>query len=331
VWEGLASVYARVGGTQKAEAALRAGMVAVPRSPSLAWRLANFLVQQDRAQEAFPFFRTAATDDSTLRLPLFELGWKLLADPQHIFRELVPEDLESRVVYLRFLIQTKGELAGAYPVWKEIRSNDTEDVKKLGLSFTEELAAAGMGDEASQVWRELLELTGRIGAKPEVDLITNGDFESELSNAGLDWRLLPETGFEIALDDSIAQHGARSLRVTFDGSANPDFAAVRQWIPVERGRNYRFRGYIKTQEISTDNGLHFSLATQGAPPGESWERTTENRVGTTSWVEERLDFQTGPNTRVVQVQLRRARSTKLNHLIQGTVWIDSLSVVPLAD
>jgi len=269
--------------------------------------------------------------DPTLRAPLFELGWKLLADPQHIFRELVPVDLDSRVEYLRFLIQTKGELAGAYPVWKEVRSHDTEEVKKLGQSFTEELAAAGMGHEASAVWQELLALSEKATAKPQGNLITNGDFESELRNAGLDWRLLPETGFEIALDDSIAQHGARSLRVTFDGNENPDFAAVRQWVPVEPGHHYRFRGYIKTEAITTDNGLHLSLATQGAPPGESWERATENRVGTTAWVEEQADFRTGPNTRVVQIQLRRSRSTKLNNLIQGTVWIDSLSVVSLAD
>jgi hypothetical protein len=44
-----------------------------------------------------------------------------------------------------------------------------------------------------------------------------------------------------------------------------------------------------------------------------------------------VDFQTGPNTRVVQVVLRRRQSGKLNNQLMGTVWIDNLSLTPLAD
>ena len=44
------------------------------------------------------------------------------------------------------------------------------------------------------------------------------------------------------------------------------------------------------------------------------------------WVREQLDFQTGPRTSVVVIQLRRSPSRKLNNLIQGKIWIDNLSL-----
>jgi hypothetical protein len=100
---------------------------------------------------------------------------------------------------------------------------------------------------------------------------------------------------------------------------------------LEGIRRYRLAGFLRTENISTDNGLYLSVATQGAPPEESWERTTEDRVGANPWMREQVDFQTGPNTRVVQVVLRQHESGKLNNQLMGTVWIDNLSLTPLAD
>jgi hypothetical protein len=161
--------------------------------------------------------------------------------------------------------------------------------------------------------------------------MTNGDFEAGLRNGGLDWRLFPDAGFRIAPDSFTAQHGARSLRVTFDGTTNPEFTSVRQWVPVDPNQRYRLTGFLKTENISTGNGLYLSVATQGGPAEEAWERMTENRVGTNPWIREQVDFQTGPHTRVVQVALRRRQSTKLNNQLVGKVWIDNLSLTPVAD
>lgn len=325
-WDGLATAHSRLGEPQKAEAALRAYLVATPRSPTAAWRLANFLLVRERAPEALPFLRIAAANDRNLLFPVFDLGWKLLADPQRIFEELVPSDVESRMNYVHFLVWRKGAMVEAYPVWKQIRPLRTQAVLHLGNLYVEALAAAGLGTEAAKVWREVLQDTGRASAKPAGAWITNGDFEAELPNAGLDWRLSKGEGYQIALDNFVFQHGTRSLRVTFDGAGNPDFAAVRQMIPVEPNHSYRFQGHLKMENVTTDNGLFFSLSSLGAPPGETWERTTQNRVGTTPWTLEQAEFRTGPNTRVIQVLLRRRKSAKLNNLIQGKVWIDNLSL-----
>lgn len=328
-WDGLATAYLQLGEQDKAEAALRASLAARPNSPRAAWRLANFLVLRGQQPEATPYLRVAAATDPTLRPAVFDLGWKILDSPAAILRDLVPPILEARIDYLHFLMERK-KLAEGYEVWGAIRSSHADSGLETGYAYLDALAAAAMGPEAARVWAEILEDTGRAGAKPPGELVTNGDFEFDLINAGLDWRLGPSPGFEIALDNFVLQHGSRSLRVTFDGTANPDFRHVWQLVPVEPNRGYRFRGYIKTQNVSTDNGLQFCVSAYAAPPADAFERCSKNRVGDDPWSLEQIDFRTGAGTRIVRIDLRRQKSMKFNNLLQGKVWIDDLSVQPLA-
>jgi len=324
-WEGLATAYLQLGEPGKAEQALRAAAAALPHSPEVAWHLANFLLLQGRSGEALPFLQRAATYAPEMRAAVFDLGWKILADPDTILRELVPPGPEARTEYLRFLLARK-KLREADGVWQELRQQRSNPILALGYHYVEALALAGQGAEAARLWEQMLADTGRTAAKPAGELLTNGDFEAELVNAGLDWRVLNGTGYEVALDNFVFQHGSRSLRVVFDGSANLDFAAVWQLVPVEPAQRYQFHGYIKTENITTDAGLSFSISSIAAPPGESFVLSTSNRIGTDPWLPEQLEFRAGPNTRVVAVMLRRTKSQKFNNLIRGRVWIDNLSV-----
>ena len=45
------------------------------------WRYGNFLIVQGRLQEAFPYLRSAATGSQKLHYPLYDLAWKVVADP----------------------------------------------------------------------------------------------------------------------------------------------------------------------------------------------------------------------------------------------------------
>ncbi|MGH9784337.1 MAG: hypothetical protein ACRD88_09125 [Terriglobia bacterium] len=323
-WKELASVHMERGEREQAEAALRGELASIPHSPQASWRLANFLLLSGRTAEALPLLRTAANEPS-LRVAVFDLAWKLEEDPEVILRDLVPATPEVRAHYLQFLL-TRGRLAAAYPVWQELSQGDSGPRVRLGNVYAEALARAGMGREAGRVWDEMLALTGRTSLKPPGELLTNGDFEADIPNAGLGWRLTKGAGYQIALDEFTFQNGTRSLRVSFDGTTNVDFAGVWGSVPVEPNRRYRFEGYLRTDSITTDNGLFFTISSMAAPSGEAFSHSTASHVETMGWVREQLDFETGPRTTVVLIQLRRQRSAKLNNLIQGKVWIDHLSL-----
>ena len=324
-WDGLASAYLQTWNSPKAEAALRGWLAAVPHSPEAAWRLGNFLVIQDRFQEALPYLKGAATADPRLRLPLYDLAWKMVADPELILRELVPADPETRIDYLQFLIATK-KFPAAKQLWSQVRGSGSKRVVSIGYYYVDNLIAARLADDAAKVWPELLADSGRSSAKPAGDLLTNGDFEAGLPNAGLDWRTTPDASYQIGLDDSAARSGLHSLLVSFDGSSNPDFIGVMQMVPVEPSRDYRLSGFLKTENLTSDSGVRISVTAISDAPADRFEVLTENRVGTTPWTQEHLDFRTGPATHFVTVALRRLRSVKLNNLIQGKVWMDSLSL-----
>ena len=99
---------------------------------------------------------------------------------------------------------------------------------------------------------------------------------------------------------------------------------------MEPNHDYQFRGYIKTDNVTTSSGLRFAVTSENGPPEEHLGRFTEDRVGTDPWTQEKVDFRTGPNTRIISISLRRLPSAKLNNLIQGKVWIDNLSLQSLA-
>lgn len=328
VWEGLGAVYLQLGEQEKAEAAMQAELIAMPHSPQAAWRLANFLLFQDRIPEALPYLKTAATYDRQLRFPTFEMAWKLLPTPEAILHDVVPATTEARQDYLSFLID-RGKLLEAFPVWEQVQPNRTPVVLSLGYTYVDALAGAGFGDQAARLWGQLLDMTGRAEAKPEGEWLTNGDFEANLPNAGLDWRFAAGPGYTITLDHFISQRGSRSLRVDFDGGSNPDFLGMSQIVPVQPNTRYRFQGYIKTENISTDSGLFFWISSFQAPVTEQFTRATENRIGTSPWSLEQVEFRTGPQTRLLRLGLRRLLSKKLNNLLQGKVWVDNLSLTRL--
>jgi len=100
-WEGLAAIESPVGDTRRQEAVLRGWVAAIPHSPPAAWALANLLLRQGQSEEAFPLFRIAVTYDPQLLLPVFSLGWKLLADPLRILEEYPEAHLALGLTYVR--------------------------------------------------------------------------------------------------------------------------------------------------------------------------------------------------------------------------------------
>lgn len=326
-WEGLADAYFQLHEPRKMEAALRAAAFASPLSPAAAWRLANFLLLAERRAEAFPYLRVVAQSSRQLRPAVFDIAWKAAADPGVIFNQVVPRDAECLGDYLRFLMAGR-KLEDGEPVWAALRAPGSAQAQQLGSEYASMLAFEGRGPMAERIWDQVLADSGREAARRPGDFLTNGDFELDMPNAGLDWRFQQQPGYEISIDNLVAQHDTRSLRITFDGSANVAFEGVWQLAPVRPNRRYRFRAYMKLENVTTDQGIVLCVSSVAAPRAEQFVACTENRVGTEPWMLRQVDFRTGPATSVVLVQARRRQSQKLDNLIRGKIWIDDAAIEP---
>ena len=324
-WNGLADAYFQLHEPRKMEAALRAAVFASPHSPPAAWRLANFLLLTERTAEAFPYLRVVAQSSRRLRPAVFDLAWKATADPGVVFNQMVPRDAECLGDYLRFLM-ARQKLSKAEPVWAALRAPGSVEAQQSGSEYAGALAAAGRGEAASRIWGQVLADSRREAARRAGNFINNGDFELDMPNAGLDWRFQQQPGYDISIDNLVAQQGTRSLRITFDGSANLGFGGVWQLVPLRPNRQYRFRAYMKLENVTTDQGIVFCITPVAAPRAEQFVACTENRVGTEPWTLRQLDFRAGPGTSVVLVQAQRGPSQKLDNLVRGKIWIDDVVI-----
>ena len=89
----------------------------------------------------------------------------------------------------------------------------------------------------------------------------------------------------IDLDKTEKHSGAQSLRLSFDGRHNPNLEAACTLAIVQPSTNYSFYGSIKSQGITTDQGIAFRLrAVEG---GFAPAANTHEVVGTIPWT--RLD------------------------------------------
>ncbi len=118
------------------------------------------------------------------------------------------------------------------------------------------------------------------------------------------------------------------MKVTFDGTKNVNFQHLAQYVPVNPSTRYRFTAYLRTEEISTDRGVGFRIYDHANPP--ALDLAAEELRESHPWTRQALDFQTGSETHLIVIALRRAPSEKLDNKIRGTVWVDDVTLTPAA-
>src|SRR5260370_2184124 len=132
---------------------------------------------------------------------------------------------------------------------------------------------------------------------PSSKRVTNGGFESDILNGGLDWRVLPIEGSVVSLDPVGVFEGVRALRITFDGSRNIDYGHVFQYVPVQAKTRYRFSGHLRVQEITTDSGPRFQIC-DAYNTGNTFV-SSENPIGTSDSSQHHAAFTTSPDTHLL--------------------------------
>jgi hypothetical protein len=164
---------------------------------------------------------------------------------------------------------------------------------------------------------------------PESNRIFNGDFEVDPTGSPFDWRIdrsRPAVrGAEMVFDDRVRHAGRRSLRVAFDGTQNVGEIGVEQAVFLVAGR-YRVRAYIRTHEVSTDEGVALRVVYAESPRALDFK--TERLRGTNEWTMVEGQFAAPPSGGLVRVSLVRKPSLKFDNLIRGTVWVDEVSISP---
>ena len=324
-WADLGAGYDWAGRSNDALDAFQRARRLFPNSPEINWRLANFYVRAGKIPEALRTLQIVLQEDGTARRRVFTLATNATRD-RNALLEMLPPQPPVFFDYLNFLIE-RGDIVGAEEVWARILQLGLPFDLREAFPYLDGLIQHGELGQLSKTWSALAQ---RFPAQvqsmvPSSNLVTNGGFESDILNGGLDWRVLPIEGSVVSLDPVGVFEGVRALRITFDGSRNIDYGHVFQYVPVQAKTRYRFSGHMRVQDITTDSGPRFQ-ACDAYDMGNIFV-SSENLVGTSGWSEQHAEFTTLPDTRLLLLRVVRSVSNKLDNQIAGTVWIDDVRLI----
>jgi hypothetical protein len=310
-WLELAEGYEQAEDLADARTCFRHAEDLAPNLPPVWIRAAAFHFRQGEKEQGLLAGAHAQSISDTSDAFLFQYYDRLVRDNALVVRTL-STDKRTLTAWFRYAM-AKRRPDDAALVWREL-DRQRFIGRDLKIDYVGFLLDQHRYETARSVW----------GGNQGANSIYNGGFESDPSGCRLDWKFTPLEAAEIARDESVAKEGRSSLRVHFRGTDNVSFQNVAQTVVVTPGI-YRLTVWVKTDEITTDQGVRFSMVDAEAP--ERLDLETDMVRGTNDWMELRGDLVVPAHTNVVNLSVCRRPSTKFENKISGTVWIDAVSLI----
>jgi tetratricopeptide (TPR) repeat protein len=208
------------------------------------WTLANFYFRSGRRNEFWKWMRAALEVSYGDRRLAYELCWRMTQDPDEIATRGIPAQHDVLATYIIYVMGEHHEAVGKAAMSLAALHNH-EDVSLLE-GACDQLIADGKVVEARELWARL----GRQGA----GLITDGEFQTEPSGHGFDWRPAHSQGIT-----HLQVSGAS--RVLLSGTQPESCELLRRYVALEPGKWYSLRWEARTRDFSSPTGIKWSAGT----------------------------------------------------------------------
>jgi tetratricopeptide (TPR) repeat protein len=328
-WLGLGSAYEAAGDLTSARDAFLQATKSYPLSAEVSWQYGNFLLRQGELQSAFTEMRQAVEADPRRGAEAFSRSLRAEPDVGQILNHVLPP---NRDVYVDVIWDqiTDGQTDIALQVWDRLVAIHPRLPLRDVSPLIDALRKSKRITEARRVWDQAVIMAGMADLeRPPGSVLWDGGFESGATGVGYSW-LIPENSrtVQISFDAQEKHSGNYSLRLTFDGKSVVSSTDICHYVPVQPLTPYRFSAWVKTEAITTDQGIRFQLRSLGTPDVSVAE--TPELHGSQPWTHIELPWSSGTDVREVQVCLVRSLSDQLENKIKGTTWVDDVALVPEA-
>lgn len=315
-WLGLAELYAENGKSERARLALKQALKLAPSSMGHLWEGSILALRLGDYNLAAHSLKRVAEADPSRRKRVFDISWQQIGDPDLILERIITDEILPS--YLKYLISTN-RLEETLPVWEKMKQKGSIS-KPTTFSYIDYLIRRGESSKALAIWR------GLFHKRDDQHLVWNGGFEEKPIGRGFDWRVRKVEEVKIDFDSKKFFAGKRSLRLTFSGEHNVNFAHISQVVPVDPDSHYLLTSFIATDEITTRNGVSWEVYCY---PKGNMRKSTDPITGTNGWRKIGLNFHTPSDCNSVVIRIRRFKSNKLDRYISGTAWIDEVKLIKL--
>jgi tetratricopeptide (TPR) repeat protein len=326
-WLDLATAYESQGDLAAAREAFLQAKRVYPLSAEVAWRYGNFLLRQNEFPAAFAEIRQSVIVDPKRAAEALSRCWRVDSDIQAILNQVLPPSVP---VYLDAIRELDADAAidPALAVWDRLVALRSRLPLKELISFTDSLIQARRIDDARRVWDQAVALSDATFAEDAPgSVLWDGGFESGVAGGGFAWTFPSSTpGVQVTLDGNEKHSGQRSLRLGFDGLRNVNFSDVCHVVQILPGASYRFSGWVRTQGLTTDQGVRFRLEWLEGLHNASAETTDVH--GTQPWTQINLPWTAAAGVNQLRVCVSRRPGDDMASRIHGTAWIDDVAVVP---
>jgi len=323
----LAAAYEGEGDIAQARAAYQAANKVYPLSADVCWSYGNFLLRQGEQDLAFARLRKAVELEPRRGAEAFSRALRVQPDPNVVLDKVVPASAAGYLPILQAL-SASGDLDTAKVVWKRLVGLN----EKIALGDTapifNELFQQRRPKEAASLWPEAVAMMRNPPPPdPPRSLLWDGGFESGYAGGGFSWNFFPMSGdVQIALDRSEKHSGGASLRILFNGRENLNFEDGCHNIAPEAGKTYQLTGWVKTQSLTSSEGVRLQIFAFGRDGNQSV--MTDEVHGTQAWKQLELKWTAPAGTEFGRVCVRRVMSDQPGSDVQGAAWIDDVSLVP---
>jgi tetratricopeptide (TPR) repeat protein len=323
-WANVAEVERDARQFQLAKYCFARALAAGPGNPAILFRAANFaFLTGDRGavmQDLSAILRNPDLTD--YYQPAFLTYSRLGAPTNELLEKGIPPVSTAAEAFLQFWMgENRLAEAGATWRWMVERSLTTENACGNYASFlvrNNDIAAA------AQEWRRAY---GKQAANYQVlNWIFNGGFEMEPRPGPFDWHIETTPDVEATRVQDVSRDGQWSVKLAFDGRSNSDYHGVYQEAAVSPGQ-WRVQVFFKLDNITSDQGI--AVRVYDPRQASRLDVRTEEKTGTSEWTEVERAFVVDPQTKLVRVEIMRARSSTLDNKIAGRAWVDSLSLTPI--
>jgi hypothetical protein len=326
-WLDLGTAYELDGKTEEAREAYLEAKKSYPASAEVSWRYGSFLLRQGEQSQAYAELRRAIEADPERAATAFSRAYRANPNIDDILAQLLPA---KQSVYVDVINEASAEkqLAVAKTVWAQLLTLHPHFAIRDVDGFLSALFQAGEYAEARRVWDQqvatmnlppLLRLQGSVVWDPS--------FESGVIGSAFGWMFQPiAQGVSISVDKAEKLSGRQSLRLSFDGKHNPNLEAACTLALVEPNTTYHFSGWIKTKDVTTEQGVGFRIHSYGNSEGPVVN--TRQIYGNNPFTLIEQTWAAGPDIRRLRICVTREPSDNPDVRISGSAWVDDVNLVP---
>jgi tetratricopeptide (TPR) repeat protein len=324
----LAAAYDEQGDIADARQAFLAAQRVYPLSADVAWSYGNFLLRQGEQDAAFSEIRKAVELEPKRAAEAFSRALRVQPDANVLLDKALPS---SPAVYLPILLSLSnvGGLDNAQLVWNRLIALQPKVPMSEMYFLINELIHQRRVADAVHAWDQAVSIMQNPPPPdPPGSLLWDGGFESGYTGGGFSWHFIPATSdVQISLDQAEKHSGERSLRILFNGHRNISFEDACHNIAPEPGRKYLLSAWVKTQSLTSSEGVRLQIFVFTATNTESV--VTEEVHGTQPWKQVQLVWVAPPGAGFGSVCVKRKMSDMPESAIEGAAWFDDISMVPV--